>query len=186
MHIFGKLEHIFGKSARIFGKLVHIFARKIGSRTSKQVPRNLGPLWQPGVYNDTLAKGAFAVLKPFCGSVSCLHYFSSRPQDFERLCQACKEQCSAIYDRIDGHVSVDALKRAGKVGYGCNTKGIRQDMPGLAPPFKYVRCEATNMNMGGNLISPENAAISESRNRCDLKSPPPPQEKKKIAAIFYF
>ena len=53
MHIFGKLLHIFGKLAYIFGKLVHIFARKLVSRTSKQVSRNLGPLWQPGVYNDT-------------------------------------------------------------------------------------------------------------------------------------
>ena len=35
-----------------FGKLVHIFAWKLVSRTSKQVSRNVGPLWQPGVYND--------------------------------------------------------------------------------------------------------------------------------------
>ena len=53
MHIFGKLVHIFGRLAHIFGKLVHIFARKLVSRTSKQVSRNLGPLRQPGVYNDT-------------------------------------------------------------------------------------------------------------------------------------
>ena len=37
----------------IFRKLVHCFAWKQVSRTSKQVSRNLGPLWQPGVYNDT-------------------------------------------------------------------------------------------------------------------------------------
>ena len=37
----------------IFGKLVHVFARKLVSRTSKQVSRNLGPSWQPEVYNDT-------------------------------------------------------------------------------------------------------------------------------------
>ena len=53
MHIFGQLVHIFGELAHIFGKLVHIFARKLVSRTSKQVSKNLGPLWQPGVYNDT-------------------------------------------------------------------------------------------------------------------------------------
>ena len=53
MHLFGKLVHIFGKLAHIFGKFVHIPARKLVSRTSKQVSRNLGPLWQPGVYNDT-------------------------------------------------------------------------------------------------------------------------------------
>ena len=53
MHIFGELVHIFGELAHIFGKLVHIFARKLVSRTSKQVSKNLGPLWQPGVYNDT-------------------------------------------------------------------------------------------------------------------------------------
>ena len=45
--------HIFGKLAHIFGKLVHIFARKLVSGTSKQVLRNLGQLWQPGIYNDT-------------------------------------------------------------------------------------------------------------------------------------
>ena len=53
MHIFGQLVHIFGQLVHIFGKLVQIFARKFVSRTSKQVLRNLGPLWQPGVYNDT-------------------------------------------------------------------------------------------------------------------------------------
>ena len=53
MHVFGTLVHIFGKLAHILEKLVHILARKLGSRTSKQVSRNLGPLWQPGVYNDT-------------------------------------------------------------------------------------------------------------------------------------
>ena len=53
VHIFGKLAHIFGKFAHIFGKLVHIFTWKLVSRTSKQVSRNLGSLWQPGVYNDT-------------------------------------------------------------------------------------------------------------------------------------
>ena len=45
--------HIFGELVHIFGKLVHIFAWKLVSRTSKRVSRNLGPLWQPGVYNDT-------------------------------------------------------------------------------------------------------------------------------------
>ena len=53
VHIFGQLVHIFGELAHIFGELVHIFARKLVSRTSKQVSKHLGPLWQPGVYNDT-------------------------------------------------------------------------------------------------------------------------------------
>ena len=44
--------HVFGELVNISGKLVHIFAWKLVSRTSKQVSRNLGPLWQPGVYND--------------------------------------------------------------------------------------------------------------------------------------
>ena len=57
MHISGQLVHIFGELAHIFGKLVHIFARKLVSRTSKQVSKNLGPLWQPGVYNDTKENG---------------------------------------------------------------------------------------------------------------------------------
>ena len=57
MHIFGELVHIFGELAHIFGELVHIFARKLVSRTSKQVSKNLGPLWQPGVYNDTNIRG---------------------------------------------------------------------------------------------------------------------------------
>ena len=49
--------HIFGELAHIFGELVHIFARKLVSRTSKQVSKNLGPLRQPGVYNDTNSYG---------------------------------------------------------------------------------------------------------------------------------
>ena len=53
VHISGESVHIFGELAHIFGKLVHIFARKQVSRTSKRVSKNLGPLWQPGVYNDT-------------------------------------------------------------------------------------------------------------------------------------
>ena len=53
MHSFGDLVHIFGELVNIFGKLVHISAGKLVSRTSKQVSRTLGPLWQPGVYNDT-------------------------------------------------------------------------------------------------------------------------------------
>ena len=53
MHIFGELVNIVGKLVHIFGTLVHIFAWKLVSRTSKQVSRNLGPLWQPGVYNNT-------------------------------------------------------------------------------------------------------------------------------------
>ena len=53
MHVFGELVHIFGELVHIFGKLVHIFVWKLVSRTSKQVSRNLGALWQPGVYNDT-------------------------------------------------------------------------------------------------------------------------------------
>ena len=53
MNIFGKSVHISGKLVHIFGKLVHIFARELVSRTSKQVSRNLGPLWQPGVHNYT-------------------------------------------------------------------------------------------------------------------------------------
>ena len=47
--------HIFGELAYIFGELVHVFARKLVSRTSKQVSKNLGPLWQLGVYKDTKA-----------------------------------------------------------------------------------------------------------------------------------
>ena len=54
MHIFGKLVHSFGELVYIFEELVHIFAPKLVSRTSKQVWRNLGPLWQPKVYNDTM------------------------------------------------------------------------------------------------------------------------------------
>ena len=53
MHIFRKLAHIFGKLAHICEKLVHVFARKLVSRTSKQVLKVLGPLWQPGGHNDT-------------------------------------------------------------------------------------------------------------------------------------
>ena len=54
MNVFGKLVHIFGKLVNIPGKLVHVFGWKLVSRTSKQVSRHLGPLWQSGVRsNDT-------------------------------------------------------------------------------------------------------------------------------------
>ena len=53
--------HIFGELVQIFGELVHISAWKLVSRTSKQVSRNLGPLGQPGVYNDTNSKKSMEV-----------------------------------------------------------------------------------------------------------------------------
>ena len=53
MTILGKLLHILGKLSEDFGKLVHILNWKLVSRTSKQVSRNLGPLWQLGVWNRT-------------------------------------------------------------------------------------------------------------------------------------
>ena len=43
----------FGKLVQIFRELVHIVVWKLVSRTPKQVSGNLGPLWQPGVCNDT-------------------------------------------------------------------------------------------------------------------------------------
>ena len=52
VHIFGELAHIFGELAHIFGELAHIFAQKLVPELRKQLLRNLGPLWQPGVYND--------------------------------------------------------------------------------------------------------------------------------------
>ena len=47
--------------ANTFGKLVTIFTWKLVSRTSKQVSRNLGPLW-PGVSNDTNLKDSLRIL----------------------------------------------------------------------------------------------------------------------------
>ena len=47
------MAHIFGELVHIFGEFVFFLAWKLVSRTSKQVSRNLGPLRQPGVYNDT-------------------------------------------------------------------------------------------------------------------------------------
>ena len=58
VNLFGKLVHNFGKLVHIFGRLVHISAWKLVSRTSKQVSRNLGPLWQPG-FRMIPTNGAF-------------------------------------------------------------------------------------------------------------------------------
>ena len=69
VHIFRKLVHVLGKLVHIFGKLVRIFTWKLVSRTSKQVSRNLGPLWQPGVYNDTNLR-AFRGFVPISGTPS--------------------------------------------------------------------------------------------------------------------
>ena len=52
MHTIGQLVHVFGELVHIF-ELVRIPVWKLVSRTSKQVSRHSGPLWQPGVYNDT-------------------------------------------------------------------------------------------------------------------------------------
>ena len=71
MNISGQLEHIFEKLVHILGQLVHIFARKLVSRTSKQVLRNLGPPWQPGVYNDTNVHGQNGVDLSFSLCFAC-------------------------------------------------------------------------------------------------------------------
>ena len=51
--IFRDLVSILREIVTILGDFVTIFIWKLGSRTSQQVSRNLGPLWQPGVYKDT-------------------------------------------------------------------------------------------------------------------------------------
>ena len=56
---------MFGEVSAYFRlELVHIFAWKLVSRTSKQVSRNFGPLWQPGVYNDTNSSSPKAKRSP--------------------------------------------------------------------------------------------------------------------------
>ena len=80
--------NLFGKFAHIFGKLVHIFARKLVSRTSKQVSRNLGPLWQPGVYNDTITRASTTIAELigerliFCCQVTKQSYMQYSPADY--------------------------------------------------------------------------------------------------------
>ena len=70
--------HIFGELVHIFGELAHIFDRKLVSNFSKQVSRNLGPLWQPGVYNDTKAKNMKCTLSDLLSTrVWCIPEFGA-------------------------------------------------------------------------------------------------------------
>ena len=83
-------REVFGELVHIFGALVHIFAWKLVSRTSQQVSRNLGPSWQPGVYNDTNQKYLRRLPKVFSGlrgekpQISLLHGAKPRFRLFPR------------------------------------------------------------------------------------------------------
>ena len=69
VRIFGELVLILGELVNIFGKLVHIFAWKLVSRTSKQVSKNLGPVWQPGltiIYIYIYIYRVLPVVEPIC------------------------------------------------------------------------------------------------------------------------
>jgi len=102
------------------------------------------------VESAELAKGAFSLLKPFCGSVVALNYFKHHIQDFDLLRQLCVDQIVKIYSRIDGDVGLPTLQRLGKVALTENRAGARQDDTGLLPELMYFIDEEKNMKMGGN------------------------------------
>mmetsp|Transcript_35540 Transcript_35540/g.80183 ORF Transcript_35540/g.80183 Transcript_35540/m.80183 type:complete len:793 (-) Transcript_35540:159-2537(-) len=102
------------------------------------------------VVSAELAKGAFALLKPFCGSVVALNYFKQHPENFNLLRQLCVDQIYKIYSRIDADVGLATLQKLGKVALTENRAGARQDDTGLLPELAYFIDEEKNMKMGGN------------------------------------
>mmetsp|Transcript_51139 Transcript_51139/g.119830 ORF Transcript_51139/g.119830 Transcript_51139/m.119830 type:complete len:796 (+) Transcript_51139:97-2484(+) len=102
------------------------------------------------VYTDTLAQGAFALFKPFCGSVAALNYFKRKPAAFDHLRDLCNAQIKGIYRRIDNEVTAHVLKDLGAVASGEGTESRRQDEPGLVPELKYFLDEEKSITMGGN------------------------------------
>ena len=91
--------HSFEELVHIFGEFVHIFARKRVSRTSKQVWRNLGPLWQPGVYNDT------KIVKLFSATAHPpTHPHHHRPPSFSSrfrvVCRSFSSRSQVVFESI--------------------------------------------------------------------------------------
>eukprot|EP00971_Amphidinium_carterae_P102478 2028600-Amphidinium_carterae.1 len=97
-----------------------------------------------------MARGAFCLLKPFCGSIAALQYLQQNPAQFQLMRDACLRQSSHIYDVVDAEVGVSVLEAIGQLGLEDNHGHCRQDDPGLLPTMKYFVDESKNMSMAGN------------------------------------
>mmetsp|Transcript_28358 Transcript_28358/g.65728 ORF Transcript_28358/g.65728 Transcript_28358/m.65728 type:complete len:801 (-) Transcript_28358:195-2597(-) len=96
------------------------------------------------------AKGAFALLKPYCASVAALRYFQKHPDHYDWLREACAQGIGKIYKAIDEEVGPETLEKVGLVAMSENQLGFRQDDPGLLPELKYFKDEAKGQTIAGN------------------------------------
>eukprot|EP00747_Dinoflagellata_sp_TGD_P002897 gnl/TRDRNA2_/TRDRNA2_106095_c0_seq1.p1 gnl/TRDRNA2_/TRDRNA2_106095_c0~~gnl/TRDRNA2_/TRDRNA2_106095_c0_seq1.p1 ORF type:complete len:428 (+),score=48.70 gnl/TRDRNA2_/TRDRNA2_106095_c0_seq1:1-1284(+) len=87
--------------------------------------------------------GTAAVVKPFCASVIALCLFESKPELFEDFRKLCGERSDAIYTKIDSCVTQPVLALLSSVAREEPTGIIRQDDPGLVPPFQYFHDKST-------------------------------------------
>jgi len=96
------------------------------------------------------ARGAFALLRPFCASVTALRYFQKHEDHYAWLREACARANEHIYKAIDEQVGSATLERLALVGMEENQHSIRQDGPGLLPEMKYFKDENKKWEIAGN------------------------------------
>jgi len=95
-------------------------------------------------------KGAEALLRPWCGTISALRFFKGRCDDFARLRELCAQGSSTIYNQIDAELGISVLKSIQTVGENEPSDGIRQDDDGLLPEMKYIYDEEKGNIVGGD------------------------------------
>jgi len=143
------LEFVDKLLAGEYGKITRVASSLPGERMFDLCKALLADN-SPVLRNASLAVGAFSILKPFLGSVVALSYMKRNVADFDLLRKMSSEHIHAIYDRVDGEVTMSTLKRLGLVGEKENREHRRQNDPGCMPELKYFLDEEHNIRMGGN------------------------------------
>jgi len=104
------------------------------------------------ISDEKTAEGAFGIVKPWCGALATLRYFSEKPEDFVALRDLCRDYNEAIYSKIDQEVGPSTLKVLSNMAPTASSDSLRQDDNGLLPAFKYLT-DGDNgcMHAAGNL-----------------------------------
>eukprot|EP00929_Paragymnodinium_shiwhaense_P097493 TRINITY_DN59155_c0_g1_i1.p1 TRINITY_DN59155_c0_g1~~TRINITY_DN59155_c0_g1_i1.p1 ORF type:complete len:459 (+),score=56.14 TRINITY_DN59155_c0_g1_i1:171-1379(+) len=95
--------------------------------------------------------GAAALVKPWCGSLFALRFLYKVPSEFQELRMLCNQRNAAIYDIIDHAVTTPVLAQLAQIGSDVPPCNLRQDDPGLLPPFRYYMNFASRGEVGGDL-----------------------------------
>jgi len=100
-------------------------------------------------FDAALADGAFSIIAPWCGSASALGFFTDTPEAFVELRSLCEERLREANLALDRQVSHAKLRQLASIGPVLDYP-VRQDSPGLLPPFEYFLNEPLRQKMGGD------------------------------------